>query len=87
MSPFVKVAREALSELELPYMYRTTPRGSPKRQDLLDKRGIFQVPGMRVQRVADAGARMAVRGKWHTLGWARLGIHPCARVTAAARGP
>ncbi|KAG2500151.1 hypothetical protein HYH03_001733 [Edaphochlamys debaryana] len=44
MSPFVKVARETLCELELPYLYRTAARGSPKRQELLDKRGHFQVP-------------------------------------------
>ncbi|GLC45000.1 hypothetical protein PLESTB_001745000 [Pleodorina starrii] len=44
MSPFVKLARETLSELELPYLYRTAARGSPKRQELLDKRGTFQVP-------------------------------------------
>ncbi|KXZ52189.1 hypothetical protein GPECTOR_10g819 [Gonium pectorale] len=44
MSPFVKLARETLCELELPYLYRTVARGSPKRQELLDKRGHFQVP-------------------------------------------
>ncbi|PNW81816.1 hypothetical protein CHLRE_06g261500v5 [Chlamydomonas reinhardtii] len=44
MSPFVKLARETLAELELPYLYRTVARGSPKRQELLDKRGTFQVP-------------------------------------------
>ncbi|GIL77871.1 hypothetical protein Vretimale_6589 [Volvox reticuliferus] len=44
MSPFVKLAREVLCELELPYLYRTVARGSPKRQELLDKRGVFQVP-------------------------------------------
>ncbi|GFR42224.1 hypothetical protein Agub_g3117 [Astrephomene gubernaculifera] len=44
MSPFVKLARETLCELELPYLYITAARGSPKRQELLDKRGVFQVP-------------------------------------------
>lgn len=44
VSPFVKLAREVLCELELPYMYRTAARGSAKRQELLDMRGTFQVP-------------------------------------------
>lgn len=44
MSPFCKVAREVLSELELPHLYRCTARGSPKRQALLAKYGHFQVP-------------------------------------------
>lgn len=43
VSPFVKLAREVLCELELPYMYRTAARGSAKRQELLDMRGTFQV--------------------------------------------
>ncbi|KAG1675258.1 hypothetical protein FOA52_016289 [Chlamydomonas sp. UWO 241] len=43
-SPFVKVARETLCELELPYMQRTCARGSPKRQELIDRMGAFQVP-------------------------------------------
>jgi len=43
-SPFCKLAREQLSELELPHVYKAAARGSPKRQQLLDKRGAFQVP-------------------------------------------
>lgn len=43
-SPFVNLVKEALSELELPYKQVTCSRGSPKRQELLDKRGHFQVP-------------------------------------------
>lgn len=43
-SPFVKVAREVLTELELPYLYISTARGSPRRQEMLDKYGRFQVP-------------------------------------------
>lgn len=43
-SPFVVVVKEALSELELPYKQVTVSRGSPKRQQLLEKRGTFQVP-------------------------------------------
>ncbi|KIZ01293.1 hypothetical protein MNEG_6670 [Monoraphidium neglectum] len=44
LSPFVVVVKEALSELELPYLQVTASRGSPKRQLLLEKRGTFQVP-------------------------------------------
>lgn len=43
-SPFVKLAKEALSELELPYLLVACARGSPKRQILFDNRGVFQVP-------------------------------------------
>jgi len=43
-SPFVKVVREVLCELELPYLQRTAGRGSPKRQELVDRMGTFQVP-------------------------------------------
>ncbi|KAI8470383.1 MAG: hypothetical protein J3K34DRAFT_260374 [Monoraphidium minutum] len=43
-SPFVVVVKEALSELEIPYLQVTCSRGSPKRQQLLEKRGTFQVP-------------------------------------------
>ncbi|KAF6262882.1 hypothetical protein COO60DRAFT_1493172 [Scenedesmus sp. NREL 46B-D3] len=44
LSPFVVVVKETLSELELPYKQVTCSRGSPKRQQLLEKRGHFQVP-------------------------------------------
>ncbi len=44
-SPFCKVVREQLCELELPHLYRSCARGSPKRQELLDKWGSFQVLG------------------------------------------
>ncbi len=54
VSPFVKLAREVLCELELPYLYRTAARGSAKRQELLDKRGTFQVG-----RVGPQGAKGA----------------------------
>lgn len=43
-SPFVVIAKEALSALELPYLQVTTARGSPKRQAVLEKFGRFQVP-------------------------------------------
>lgn len=43
-SPFVKVAREVLCEMQIPYLYRNVARGSPKRQELLEKYGHFQVP-------------------------------------------
>lgn len=44
MSPFVKIVREVLCELELPYLQKTASRGSSKRQELLDAVGHFQVP-------------------------------------------
>ncbi len=43
----VQLAREQLSELELPHLYKAAARGSPKRQQLLDARGAFQVPHSR----------------------------------------
>lgn len=43
-SPFCKVAREVLVELELPHIVRSCARGSPKRQILYQKAGHFQVP-------------------------------------------
>mmetsp|Transcript_5627 Transcript_5627/g.19276 ORF Transcript_5627/g.19276 Transcript_5627/m.19276 type:complete len:359 (+) Transcript_5627:145-1221(+) len=43
-SPFCVVVEEVLCELELPHLKKTTPRGSPKRQELLEKVGHFQVP-------------------------------------------
>lgn len=43
-SPFCKIAREALSELELPHIYHSTARGSAKRDLLKQKTGKFQVP-------------------------------------------
>lgn len=49
LSPFCKLVREALSELELPHLYRCTPRGSPKRQELFEKRGLFQAPYIEVR--------------------------------------
>ena len=33
-----------LVELELPHLMRTVGRGSPKRQELKDRRGTFQAP-------------------------------------------
>ncbi|KAL6777244.1 CPLD58 [Auxenochlorella protothecoides x Auxenochlorella symbiontica] len=43
-SPFCKIAREALVELEIPHIHVTAGRGSPKRQVLFEKRGRFQAP-------------------------------------------
>jgi len=43
-SPFCKIAREALSELELPHIYHSCARGSAKRDILKQKTGRFQVP-------------------------------------------
>ncbi|KHG04527.1 Glutathione S-transferase 2 [Gossypium arboreum] len=43
-SPFCKIIREVLVELELPHIQRSCARGSPKRQILYEKAGHFQVP-------------------------------------------
>ncbi|KAF2536132.1 hypothetical protein F2Q70_00006753 [Brassica cretica] len=43
-SPFCKIVREVLVELELPHIQRSCARGSPKRHELLQKAGHFQVP-------------------------------------------
>ncbi|PKI49341.1 hypothetical protein CRG98_030269 [Punica granatum] len=43
-SPFCKLVREVLVELELPHLVRCCARGSPKRQMLYEKAGCFQVP-------------------------------------------
>ncbi|XP_074311798.1 uncharacterized protein LOC141647488 isoform X1 [Silene latifolia] len=43
-SPFCKVVREVLVELELPHIQRSCARGSPKRQELFARVGNFQVP-------------------------------------------
>lgn len=43
-SPFCKIVREELCELEIPHIQISTPRGSPYRQQMLDEIGRFQVP-------------------------------------------
>mmetsp|Transcript_19106 Transcript_19106/g.32844 ORF Transcript_19106/g.32844 Transcript_19106/m.32844 type:complete len:343 (-) Transcript_19106:68-1096(-) len=43
-SPFSKIVRERLCELELPYLLKTAARGSSKRTVLLNEVGHFQVP-------------------------------------------
>ncbi|OVA06019.1 Glutathione S-transferase [Macleaya cordata] len=43
-SPFCKIVRETLVELELPHILHSCARGSPKRQILYEKAGHFQVP-------------------------------------------
>ena len=43
-SPFVRLVREALCELEIPYYLHTTARGSVKRNQLVELTGSFQVP-------------------------------------------
>ena len=43
-SPFVRTVLERLCELELPYVYITTARGSPKRQSFFNALNHFQVP-------------------------------------------
>eukprot|EP00951_Prasinocladus_malaysianus_P000335 scaffold2523_cov34-Prasinocladus_malaysianus.AAC.1 len=47
-SPFVKVVRERLCELEIPYLFKSCARGSPKRDEMLEKVGHFQVPFLEV---------------------------------------
>mmetsp|Transcript_18887 Transcript_18887/g.52907 ORF Transcript_18887/g.52907 Transcript_18887/m.52907 type:complete len:347 (+) Transcript_18887:111-1151(+) len=43
-SPFVKIVRETLCAMQLPYKLVTCARGSPKREELMRKYGTFQVP-------------------------------------------
>ena len=43
-SPFCKVVREKLVELEIPHLQKSVPRGSAKRNELFKKTGRFQVP-------------------------------------------
>ncbi|KAK9822987.1 hypothetical protein WJX81_000952 [Elliptochloris bilobata] len=43
-SPFVKLAREVLVELELPHVYHSVARNSPKRVAMREKWDTFQVP-------------------------------------------
>ncbi|KAL5231742.1 hypothetical protein ABZP36_030518 [Zizania latifolia] len=43
-SPFCKIVREALVELELPHLLHSCSRGSPKRQEIFKKHGVFQAP-------------------------------------------
>eukprot|EP00271_Cylindrocystis_brebissonii_P012791 TRINITY_DN3215_c0_g1_i1.p1 TRINITY_DN3215_c0_g1~~TRINITY_DN3215_c0_g1_i1.p1 ORF type:complete len:389 (+),score=58.28 TRINITY_DN3215_c0_g1_i1:79-1167(+) len=43
-SPFCKIVREALCELELPFIVHSVARGSPKRQAFFEEHGGFQVP-------------------------------------------
>ncbi len=43
-SPFCRIAREALCELELPHRVRNVPRRSPDREDFVAVSGKMQVP-------------------------------------------
>jgi glutathione S-transferase len=43
-SPFCRLVREALCELELPYLLRNVARGSPKREAFAARAGKVQVP-------------------------------------------
>lgn len=43
-SPFCRIAREALCELELPYRLKNVPRGSPDRAEFVALSGKMQVP-------------------------------------------
>ena len=43
-SPYCRKVREALSELDLAYVVRNLPKGSPKRAELVERGGKMQVP-------------------------------------------
>jgi glutathione S-transferase len=43
-SPYCRKVREALSELDLEYVVRNVPKGSPKRAELVERGGKMQVP-------------------------------------------
>jgi glutathione S-transferase len=43
-SPYCRIAREALCELELPYLLRNVGKGSPRRAELVARAGKMQVP-------------------------------------------
>jgi len=43
-SPFVKLVRETLCELEIPYLLKPGPRGSPRREELVELTGTYQAP-------------------------------------------
>jgi glutathione S-transferase len=43
-SPFCKIVREKLVELEIPHLQKSCARGSDKRNELLKKTGYFTVP-------------------------------------------
>ena len=43
-SPFSVIVREVLCELGISYLFKPTARGSPKRQQLFERRQLFQVP-------------------------------------------
>jgi glutathione S-transferase len=43
-SPYCRKVREALSELDLAFVVRNVPKGSPKRQALVERGGKMQVP-------------------------------------------
>ena len=54
-SPFCRIAREALCELELPYRLHNVPRKSPDRGELVSQAGKMQVPYLHDP---NTGARM-----------------------------
>src|SRR6185369_59998 len=43
-SPYCRKVREALTELDLEYVVRNVPKGSPKRAALVERGGKMQVP-------------------------------------------
>jgi glutathione S-transferase len=43
-SPYCRKVREVLTELDLEYIVKNMPKGSPKRVELVEHGGKFQVP-------------------------------------------
>jgi glutathione S-transferase len=43
-SPYCRKVREALSELDLEHVVKNMPKGTPKRAELVERGGKFQVP-------------------------------------------
>lgn len=43
-SPYCRIVREALSELEIPYMLRNVAKGSPRRPAFVERSGKMKVP-------------------------------------------
>eukprot|EP01025_Chloroclados_australasicus_P022394 TRINITY_DN2310_c1_g1_i1.p1 TRINITY_DN2310_c1_g1~~TRINITY_DN2310_c1_g1_i1.p1 ORF type:complete len:402 (-),score=48.34 TRINITY_DN2310_c1_g1_i1:90-1295(-) len=43
-SPFTRIVKEILCELEIPHLHKSVARGSPKRQVMIEKYGKFQAP-------------------------------------------
>ncbi len=89
----LQVAREALSELELPHLYRAVARGSPRRQELFKKRGLFQAPYLEVRlpgALVFVNVQVRVRGgggqPWPAFFWMSMSKATCIRGAAHSSG-